>query len=195
MRLLSSTVWAVCFVQNGVFGCNKVCDVARIDEIRFVLSRSSPFRRISGRQERLFVIEPKLRHAIVIRLVLVSGDNAAMALYQPSKMRNASADRPVDVFPVTKEFLIGKAGFFRNAINQFDHDAIPSHDAQTEPRPQGSVPIGFVVALPCGRGSVAFAKIWALFPNRHREGAGAGNQRYSSLSGVIGKSLTRLPVA
>ena len=44
-----------------------------------------------------------------------------MALHQSSKIRNASADQPVDVFPVTKEFLIGEAGLFGNAINQFDH--------------------------------------------------------------------------
>src|ERR1700757_3135895 len=53
--------------------------------------------------------------------MLISGNVQATALDQLAQSWNASADWAVNVLPVLEKFFVRQSGFFRNAIDQFDH--------------------------------------------------------------------------
>ena len=76
-------------------------------EVRFVLARRLPFRRLTSGHERLPVVEPEFHHPIVIGRVFISADDKAVALDQSAEVRNTSTQGSVDIFPVMKELFVG----------------------------------------------------------------------------------------
>jgi len=61
-------------------------------------------------------------------------------LYQLAESRNSSTDRSVDIFPVTKEFLIRQACFLGDAINKFDHSHLRGSKSAT---PRYEMPLSY----------------------------------------------------
>src|ERR1017187_3834366 len=70
------------------------------------------------------VVKPEFRHAIVIRSAFVTGDAQTVALHQLAESRDSSADGAVDIFPVTKEFIVRQAHPLADAINEFEHNPL-----------------------------------------------------------------------
>ncbi len=80
-----------------------------------------PFWRLPGRQKIVNIIEPQLGYAVVIWCAYVAGDLHTVTLYQSSQARDPGAKWAVNVFPVTKELVVGQAFLLADAVNNLDH--------------------------------------------------------------------------
>ena len=95
-----------------------------IDEVGLVLSGCFPLPGLTRFEHRFDVIEPEFGHAIVVGSVMVSGDEHSMALHEFPESRNSSADRAMDVSPITNEFLVRQVRSLRDAIYDLDHGIV-----------------------------------------------------------------------
>jgi hypothetical protein len=77
-------------------------------------------------ENRLYVIEPELRHAVEIGRPGVLGDLQGIVLDQLAKSGNTRADRRVNLGPVPKEPVPAKARFPADAIDELHHDVSPN---------------------------------------------------------------------
>jgi len=103
---------------------DEVSNLVVVDEVLFVLARGFLLGRFSSREQGLPVVEPEFRHTIVIRSAFVTGDGPTVALHQLAESRDSSADGAVDIFPVTKEFIVRQAHPLGDAINEFEHSPL-----------------------------------------------------------------------
>jgi hypothetical protein len=109
-------------VHDHVLFRNEIRHPAPINKVRLVLAGRSPFLRLPRRQQRLDMVEPKLRYAVIVRSGFIAGNRDTMALYQTAQAGNPRADGTVNVPPVTKEFLVAQPRLLRDAVHDLDHE-------------------------------------------------------------------------
>jgi hypothetical protein len=76
---------------------------------------------LAGGEQVFYCVEPEFGYAVVGGWVFVAWDVYAGALNEFAEAGDFGADGAVDVFPVAKEFFVGKFWLFCNAVNEFDH--------------------------------------------------------------------------
>src|SRR5947209_2631279 len=94
---------------------------AAVYEVRLVFRRCLPFRRLASLQQSFHAVEPEFRHAVVVGLVLISGNCAPMALNQLAESGDSSTNRAVNVLQIVKEFVVSHARPLGDAINDLYH--------------------------------------------------------------------------
>src|SRR5262249_30678436 len=90
----------------------------------FIIAGGLPFRRLPGRKQGLSVVKPEFHHPVVIPAMPVSRYSDATALYDPARSGNPRPNGAMDIFPVTKEFLVRQVRLLGDAINKLDHNGL-----------------------------------------------------------------------
>ncbi len=114
----------------------EVGDFGVIYEVGFICCGGLPFGGLAGCEQVFYGVKPEFCHAVVRGRVFIAWDVYAVTLDESAEAGDAGTDGTVDVFPVVKELLVGQAGFFRDAISEFDHRCVPLEN-RNEPKRAG----------------------------------------------------------
>jgi hypothetical protein len=71
-----------------------------IDEIVFIVRGPSPFLRLPRAQQRFDIVEPKFYHPVEVSSP-IAGDFEPLTLDETLDPGNCSADRPMNIAPVS----------------------------------------------------------------------------------------------
>src|SRR5688572_19986007 len=97
---------------------DEVSAPSRVQEMKFIGRLCCRLWGTSSVENRLYVIEPELRHAVELGIPGVPRDFQRIAMDQLAKSRDTRADRRVNLGPVAKEPVPAKPRFPTDAIGE-----------------------------------------------------------------------------